>query len=100
MIVPLEQVLILAAVIFVMGLACLLVRRGNLIMMLVGIEIMLNAAILAFVGGSAAWGKMDGQVFALFIIAMTSAEVSLWLWPWWSIFTGGARRSTQMISAG
>ena len=77
MIVPLEHVLILAAVIFVMGLACLLVRRGNLIMMLVGIEIMLNAAILAFVGGSAAWGLIDGQVFALFIIAMTSAEVSL-----------------------
>ena len=46
-------------------------------MMLIGIEIMLNASILAFVGGSAAWGKMDGQVFALFIIAMTSAEVSL-----------------------
>ena len=77
MIVPLEHVLILAVIIFVRGLACLLVRRGNLIMMLIGIEIMLNAAILAFVGGSAAWGRMDGQVFALFIIAMTSAEVSL-----------------------
>ena len=77
MIVPLEQVLILAVILFVLGLACLLVRWGNLIMMLIGIEIMLNAAILAFVGGSAVWGRMDGQLFALFIIAMTSAEVSL-----------------------
>ena len=75
--VPLEHLLILAITLFVMGLACILVRRGNLIMMLVGTEIMLNAAILAFVAGSAAWGKMDGQLFALFIIAMTSAEVSL-----------------------
>ncbi len=77
MIVPLEHILILAVILFLMGLACTLVRRGNLIMMLVGIEIMLNAAITAFVAGSAAWGKMDGQLFALFIIAMTSAEVSL-----------------------
>ncbi len=77
MIVPLEHVLILAAVIFALGLACLLVRRGNLIMMLIGIEIMLNAAMLAFVGGAAQWGMADGQVFALMIMAMTSAEVSL-----------------------
>ncbi len=77
MIVPLSHVLILAVAIFVMGLLCLLAWRKNLIMMLIGIEIMLNAAILAFVGGAARWGGGDGQVFALFIIAMTSAEVSL-----------------------
>jgi NADH-quinone oxidoreductase subunit K len=38
---------------------------------------MLNAAMLAFVGGSAQWGGLDGQIFALFVMAMTSAEVSL-----------------------
>jgi NADH-quinone oxidoreductase subunit K len=77
MIVPLSHVLMLAGILFSLGLVCLLAWRANLIMMLIGIEIMLNAAILAFVGGSAAWGNADGQVFALFIIAMTSAEVSL-----------------------
>lgn len=77
MIVPLSHVLVLASVIFVMGLACLVSWRSNLIMMLIGIEIMLNAAILTFVGGAAHWGSGDGQVFSLFIIAMTSAEVSL-----------------------
>ncbi len=77
MIVPFTHVLMLAGLLFAMGLACLLAWRSNLIMMLIGIEVMLNAAILAFVGGAAFWGSVDGQVFALFIIAMTSAEVSL-----------------------
>jgi len=77
MIVPLTHVLILSALIFTMGMFCLLAWRRNIIMMLIGIEIMLNAVILAFVGGAAHWGTADGQVFALFIIAMTSAEVSL-----------------------
>lgn len=77
MIVPLTHVLILAAVLFGLGLICTLVWRSNVIMLLIGIEIMLNAAMLVFVGGSAHWGAADGQVFALMIMAMTSAEVSL-----------------------
>jgi len=77
MIVPLAHVLILAAVLFGLGLVCTLVWRSNVIMLLIGIEIMLNAAMLVFVGASCHWGKADGQVFALMIMAMTSAEVSL-----------------------
>lgn len=77
MIVPLAHVLILAGIIFVLGLACAVAWRTNLIMILIGIEIMLNAAMLAFVGGAARWGSMDGQVFSLIIMALTSAEVSL-----------------------
>ena len=46
-------------------------------MVLIGIEIMLNAAMLVFVAGSYHWGMADGQVFALMIIAVTSTEVSL-----------------------
>ena len=76
MIVPLEHVLILAAVLFALGLIGVLAWRSNIIMMLIGIEIMLNAAMLAFVGGAARW-NVDGQIFALMIMAMTSAEVSL-----------------------
>ncbi len=77
MIVPVVHVLILAALLFVLGLICVLVWRANLIMILIGIEIMLNAAMLVFVGGAARWGMADGQVFALMIMAVTSAEVSL-----------------------
>ena len=77
MIVPLEHVLILAIILFSLGLVCTLVWRSNVIMLLIGIEIMLNAAMLVFVGSSCRWGMADGQVFALMIMAMTSAEVSL-----------------------
>ena len=77
MIVPLLHILLLAALLFVLGLACVAVWRANIIMMLIGVEIMLNAAMLAFVGAAARWGTADGQVFALMIMAMTSAEVSL-----------------------
>jgi NADH-quinone oxidoreductase subunit K len=77
MIVPLMHLLILAAIMFILGLICVLVWRSNVIMLLIGIEIMLNAAMLVFVAGSYTWGQPDGQVFALMIMAMTSAEVSL-----------------------
>ncbi|GFE62345.1 NADH-quinone oxidoreductase subunit NuoK [Geobacter sp. AOG2] len=77
MIVPLEHVLILAGLLFFLGMGGLLAWRANLIMMLVCIEVMLNAVMLVFVGGSARWGTADGQLFAIFIMALTSAEVSL-----------------------
>lgn len=77
MIVPLTHLLIFASMLFVLGLICVLIWRSNVIMMLIGIEIMLNAAMLVFVAGSNHWGRADGQVFALMIMAMTSAEVSL-----------------------
>ena len=77
MIVPLEHILILAAVLFFLGMGGLLAWRANLIMMLVCIEVMLNAVMLVFVAGSARWGNADGQLFAIFIMALTSAEVSL-----------------------
>ena len=75
--VPLYHVLILAAIMFAMGLACVVAWRANVIMMLIGIEIMLNAVMLVFVGGSAHWGIADGQLFALMLMALTSSEVSL-----------------------
>lgn len=77
MIVPLEHVLILAGIIFFLGLAGLLAWRVNLIMMLVCVEVMLNAVMLVFVGGAARWADPDGQIFALFVMALTSSEVSL-----------------------
>ena len=78
MIVPLNQVLVLSALLFAMGMFCTLTRR-NLIMMLLGIEIMLNAAGLAFVAAGARWQEADGQVMFLFILAMAAAEVSVGL---------------------
>ena len=76
--IPLNQVLILAAMLFTVGLVGLLVRR-NVFFILMSIEVMLNSAGLAFVVAGARWGQPDGQVMFLFIITMAAAEVSIGL---------------------
>lgn len=76
--IPLDQALILAAMLFTVGLVGLLVRR-NVFFMLMSIEIMLNAAGLAFVVAGARWGQPDGQVMFIFVITMAAAEVSIGL---------------------
>ena len=76
--IPLNQALILTAMLFTVGLVGLLVRR-NVFFMLMSIEIMLNSAGLAFVVAGARWGQPDGQVMFLFIITMAAAEVSIGL---------------------
>jgi NADH-quinone oxidoreductase subunit K len=73
-----EQGMLLALVLFGLGLIGLLIRR-NIIFMLLSIEIMLNAAGLAFVVGGARWANADGQIMFIFILAMTAAEVSVGL---------------------
>ena len=69
---------ILAAVLFVLGLAGVLVRR-NIIFILMSIEVMLNAAGLAFIAAGAQWSQGDGQIMFLFILATAAAEVSVGL---------------------
>lgn len=76
MIVPMSHVIAISAAMFLMGLACILAHR-NLIMILIGVEIMLNAVGLTLVGASALWQQVDGQIFVIFLMAMTSAEVSI-----------------------
>jgi len=76
MIVPISHVLMVASALFLMGLGCTLARR-NLIMILIGIEIMLNAVGLVLVGASALWQQVDGQIFVIFLMAMTAAEVGI-----------------------
>ncbi len=63
---------------FVLGLAGLLARR-NLIFILISIEVMLNAAGLAFVAAGSRWAQADGQVMFVLILAMAAAEVSVGL---------------------
>jgi len=78
MIVPYSHVLVLAAALFSLGLWCLLTRR-NLIMTLIGVEVMMNAAALLFLGGALRWQRLEGQAFVLFVIAVAAAEVSVGL---------------------
>ncbi len=76
--IPLEHGLALAAVLFALGLAGVIVRR-NAVFMLLSVEIMLNAAGLAFIVAGARWGQPDGQVMFLLILAMAAAKVSVGL---------------------
>ena len=61
-----------------LGLISVLIRR-NVIFMLISVEIMLNAAGLAFVVAGARWAQPDGQVMFIFILTMAAAEVSVGL---------------------
>lgn len=70
--------LVLAAILFALGLAGVLVRH-SLIFILLSIEVMLNAAGLAFISAGAAWARPDGQVMFFFILAMAAAEVAVGL---------------------
>lgn len=78
MIVPFSHVLVLSGIVFLVGMFALLSRR-NLIMMLLGVEIMLNAAAIAFVGAALRWQDMEGHSVVLFIIAVAATEVSIGL---------------------
>ena len=78
MIVPFSHVLILAVLLFVLGAACAVARR-NLIMILIGVEVMLNAAGLTFIGAALKWQQLDGQVFVIFILTVAAAEVAVGL---------------------
>lgn len=78
MIVPFGHVLALAGILFLLGMFCALARR-NLIMIVLGVEIMLNAASLVFVGAAVHWQNLEGQAFVLFILAVAATEVSVGL---------------------
>lgn len=76
--IPIEYGLIVAGILFMLGLISVLIRR-NVIFMLISVEIMLNAAGLAFIAAGAKWAQADGQVMFIFILTMAAAEVSVGL---------------------
>ena len=76
--IPMEYGLLLAGILFALGLIGLLVRR-DLIFILMSIEVMLNASGLAFVVAGSRWTQSDGQVRFIFILATAAAEVSVGL---------------------
>ncbi len=78
MIVPFNHVLVLAGLLFLMGIFCVVARR-SLIMILLGVEVMLNAAAIILVGASLLWQNLDGQAIVLFVFAIAAAEVSVGL---------------------
>jgi NADH-quinone oxidoreductase subunit K len=76
--VGLEHYLVLSFMLFVLGLAGVIVRR-NLLVIYMSLELMLNAANLALVAFSRFTDNLDGQVFVFFVITVAAAEVAVGL---------------------
>jgi len=86
----------LAVILFVIGALGVLVRR-NAIVIFMCVELMLNAANLAFVGFSRLHGTLDGQVIAFFVMVVAAAEVVVGLAIITSIYR--TRRSASVDDA-
>ena len=75
---PVEYVLVLSALLFSIGIYGVLARQ-NAVLILLSIELMLNAVNINLIAFSAAMSQAIGQVFALFVIAVAAAEVGIGL---------------------
>ncbi len=76
MTIPFTHLLFLAILLFAMGAACAMTQK-NLFMILIGVEVMLNAAGIAFVAAAMRWQDMNGQVMALFVMTVAAAEIAV-----------------------
>jgi NADH-quinone oxidoreductase subunit K len=76
--IPLTWYLAISAVLFAMGALGVLIRRNPLIIFM-SIELMLNAANLAFVAFARSFGVLTGQIFVFFVMTVSAAEVAVGL---------------------
>jgi NADH-quinone oxidoreductase subunit K len=76
--VPVNYYIVLSAILFTIGVVGVLTRRNSLIIFM-SIELMLNAANLAFVAFSSVIKSFSGQIFVFFVIAVAAAEVAVGL---------------------
>jgi NADH-quinone oxidoreductase subunit K len=76
--VPVSYYIALSAILFTIGALGVLVRRNPLIIFM-SVELMLNAANLAFVAFTRSYGDLSGQIFVFFVIAVAAAEVAVGL---------------------
>ena len=76
--ITLTHYVVLSAILFTIGVAGVLIRR-NAILILMSVELMLNAANLAFVAFARHLNQLDGQVIAFFVITVSAAEVAVGL---------------------
>lgn len=76
--VPIDAYLILAAVLFSIGVGAFLIKR-NLITVFMSIELMLNAVNLTFVAFAHTWHQIGGQIFVFFVMVVAAAEAAVGL---------------------
>ena len=78
MVVPIAYYLVLAAIIFCIGIAAFLIKR-NVITIFMSIELMLNAVNLTFVAFAHMWHQVSGQIFVFFVMVVAAAEAAVGL---------------------
>jgi NADH:ubiquinone oxidoreductase subunit K len=78
MAIPTEHLMILSLILVAIGIAGVLIRR-NVIIILMSIELILNAANINFVAFSRLWSNLTGQIFGVFNITIAAAEVAVGL---------------------
>ena len=78
MTVPISYYLVLAAVLFSIGIASFLIKR-NIITIFMSIELMLNAVNLTFVAFAHMWHQITGQIFVFFVMVVAAAEAAVGL---------------------
>jgi NADH-quinone oxidoreductase subunit K len=76
--VPIVWYLILAAILFCIGIAAFLIKR-NVITIFMSIELMLNAVNLTFVAFAHMWHQVSGQIFVFFVMVVAAAEAAVGL---------------------
>ena len=76
--VPISYYLVLAAILFSVGVASFLIRR-NIITIFMSIELMLNAVNLTFVAFAHMWNRVNGQIFVFFVMVVAAAEAAVGL---------------------
>jgi NADH-quinone oxidoreductase subunit K len=68
--------LFLSLILFILGLTSLIIRR-NILFILISLEIMMNAAVLALIVVSSYWHQVDGQIMYIFSITLAASEASI-----------------------
>ena len=90
--------LVLAAVLFLIGMAGVLIRRNALII-LMSVELMLNAANMTLIAFSRMWGDLSAHTFALIVIAVAAAEASVGLAIVVAVFRGRRNVDVDRLTA-
>ena len=95
--VPIEHAIALSGILFAIGTVGAITRR-NLIVVLMSIELMLNAVNVALVAFSRLWGNLDGQIFVLMVIVVAAAEVAVGLGIVISLFRNRESMNVEDVS--
>jgi NADH-quinone oxidoreductase subunit K len=95
--VPIEHAIALSGILFAIGTVGAITRR-NLIVVLMSIELMLNAVNLSLVAFSRLWGNLDGQIFVLMVIVVAAAEVAVGLGILISLFRNRESVNVEDVS--